>query len=87
MPESSLKTGEPAVAERYRLRDLVVDVGAAVVKRGEETLALSPLTFDLLVALVRRAPQAVRRQELLETVWPHEFVNEDTLWQRVRLLR
>ena len=78
---------EPAVAERYRLRDLVVDVGAGAVKRGREALALSPLTFDLLVALIRRAPQPVRRQELLETVWPNEFVNEDTLWQRVRLLR
>jgi TolB-like protein len=64
-----------------------VDVGAGVVKRGQETLALSPLTFDLFVALIRRAPQVVRRQELLESVWPNEFVNEDSLWQRVRLLR
>jgi TolB-like protein len=87
MPESSLKTGEPPVATRYRVGDLVVDLAAGVVRRGEETVALSPLTFHLLVALVRRAPQAVQRQELLETVWPNEFVNEDTLWQRVRLLR
>ena len=71
-----------------------MDAGAGVVKRGRETLALSPLTFHLLVALIRllvalirRAPQPVRRQELLETVWPNEFVNDDTLWQRVRLLR
>ena len=87
MPESSLKAGEPPVAARYRVGDLVVDLAAGVVRRGEETVALSPLTFHLLVALVRRAPQAVPRQELLETVWPNEFVNDDTLWQRVRLLR
>jgi len=87
MAESSLKAGDPTVAERYRVGDLVVDLAAGVVKRGEETVALSPLTFHLLVALVRRAPQAVRRQDLLATVWPNEFVNEDTLWQRVRLLR
>lgn len=87
MAESSLKAGDPSVAERYRVGDLVVDLAAGVVKRGEETVALSPLTFHLLVALVRRAPQAVRRQDLLATVWPNEFVNEDTLWQRVRLLR
>jgi TolB-like protein/lipopolysaccharide biosynthesis regulator YciM len=29
----------------------------------------------------------MRRQELLETVWPNEFVSDDTLSQRVRLLR
>jgi TolB-like protein len=75
------------VVERYRLRDLVVDVGAGVVKRGQDALALSPLTFDLLVTLIRRAPESVRRQELIETVWPNEFVSEDSLWQRVRLLR
>jgi adenylate cyclase len=79
--------GGPAVAERYRVGDLVVDLAAGVVKRGDETLALSPLTFHLLAVLVRRAPQAVPRQELLETVWPNEFVNDDSLWQRVRFLR
>lgn len=73
--------------ERYRLGDLVVDASGGVVKRGEETLALTPLTFGLLVALVRRAPQIVRRQELSAAVWPNESVGEDTLWQRVRLLR
>jgi TolB-like protein len=74
-------------AERYRVGDLVVDIGAGTVTCGQETLVLSPLTFDLLVALLRRAPHVVRRQELLETVWPNEFVNDETLSQRVRLLR
>ena len=74
-------------AERYRVGNLVVDIGAGTVTCGQETLALSPLSFDLLVALVRRAPQVVRRQELLETVWANEFVNDETLSQRVRLLR
>jgi TolB-like protein len=64
-----------------------VDAGAGVVTRRGRTLALSPLTFDLLLALIRHAPQPVRRQELLETVWQNEFVNDDSVWQRVRLLR
>jgi TolB-like protein len=64
-----------------------VDTGSRIVRRGREALALSPLTFDLLLALIRRAPQPVRSEELLETLWPNEFVNEDSVWQRVRLLR
>lgn len=79
--------GEALARERYRVADLVVDVGAGTVKRGKETLPLSPLTFDLLVALIRRAPQAVGREELLGSVWPNQFVSEDSLWQRVRFLR
>ncbi len=82
-----LRAGERLVAERYRVGDLTVDAGASVVRRGEETIILSPLTFDLLLALIRRAPSVARRQELLATVWPNEFVNDDTLSQRVRLLR
>ncbi len=78
---------ERAGTECYRLADLMIDAGAGVVKRGEEIIVLSPLTFSLLMALVRSAPAVVRRQGLLETVWPNEFVNDDTLSQRVRLLR
>jgi TolB-like protein len=75
------------MAERYRIGDLMVDTGDGTVTRRQETLTVSPLSFDLLVALARRAPHVVRRQELLETVWPNEFVNDETLSQRVRLLR
>ena len=78
---------ETVVSERYRLADLVVDAGAKVVTRGRKSLVLSPLTFDLLLALIRHSPQPVRSEELLQTVWPNEFVNEDSVWQRVRLLR
>jgi len=78
--------GVPGV-ERYRFADLEADAGAGTVKRGDQTLPLSPLSFDLLLALIRCAPQVLRRQDLLATVWPNEFVNDDTLSKRVRLLR
>jgi len=80
------RTGVPGV-ERYRFADLEADAGAGTVKRGDQTLSLSPLSFDLLLALLRCAPQVLRRQDLLATVWPNEFVNDDTLSKRVRLLR
>jgi TolB-like protein len=40
-----------------------------------------------LLALVRQAPALVRRDDLLSSVWPGEFVSDETLSQRVRLLR
>jgi TolB-like protein len=75
------------MGERYHIGDLTVDTNNRTVTRANETLSLSPRSFHLLVALARRAPNVVSRQELLETVWPDEFVNDETLSQRVRLLR
>ena len=76
-----------ASVERYQVADLTIDVASGIVRRGEVPVILPPLSFDLLVALIRRAPHVVRRQDLLDLVWPSEFVSDDTLSRRVRLLR
>jgi len=78
---------DDAVHELYRVGDLTLDVAARLLKRGSELVPLPPKTFELLVELVRRAPGVVRRQELLDTVWAHELVNDEALTQRVMLLR
>jgi DNA-binding winged helix-turn-helix (wHTH) protein/tetratricopeptide (TPR) repeat protein len=74
-------------AERYRVLDLDVDADDASVVRDGERIALPPLTFDLLLLLVRRHPHLVRRQEILDAVWPREHVSDQTLTHRVLLLR
>ncbi len=74
-------------SEIYRVGDLTVDVLGRLLVRGGESVTLPPKTFELLVALVRRAPAVVSRQELLDSVWPDELVNDETLTQRVKLLR
>lgn len=50
-------------------------------------MPLPKLSFDLLVALVRRAPDVVRGDELIELVWAGAAVSDETLTQRVALLR
>jgi DNA-binding winged helix-turn-helix (wHTH) protein/tetratricopeptide (TPR) repeat protein len=74
-------------AERYRVLDLDVDADDASVVRDGERIALPPLTFELLLLLVRRHPHLVRRQEILDAVWPREHVSDQTLTHRVLLLR
>jgi DNA-binding winged helix-turn-helix (wHTH) protein len=73
--------------EVYRVGDLRVDVPGASVSRGGERIVLPPRTMELLVALLRRHPSLVRRQELLEAVWPDETVTDQTLSHRVMVLR
>ncbi len=73
--------------ELYKVGDLTLDVGARLLSRAGEVVSLPPKTFELFLELVRRAPGVVRRQELLDTVWAHELVNDEALTQRVMLLR
>jgi DNA-binding winged helix-turn-helix (wHTH) protein/TolB-like protein/tetratricopeptide (TPR) repeat protein len=73
--------------ELYRVGDFTLDVDARLLTREGAVVPLPPKTFELFVELVRRAPGVVRRQELLDTVWAHELVNDEALTQRVMLLR
>ena len=72
---------------RYFFADLMLDTRLGVVKRGEEELPLPKLSYDLLCALVSQAPAICSREALFERVWPDLVVGEETLKQRVKLLR
>jgi len=74
-------------SERYRIADLLVDVGRQCVTRGEVPIPLPKLSFDLLLALVRAAPNVVSHDELMSRVWPRLVVSPETVSQRVKLLR
>jgi DNA-binding winged helix-turn-helix (wHTH) protein/tetratricopeptide (TPR) repeat protein len=76
-----------APRERYRVRDLEVDVDGATIRRAGKRIVMPPRTFELLVALVRRYPDTVRRHDLLQAVWVDEHVTDQTLSHRVMVLR
>jgi two-component system alkaline phosphatase synthesis response regulator PhoP len=55
----------------YRFGTVRVDPAARLVSRRGEPVALTPMEFDLLIALLRRAGAAATRLELLQEVWGH----------------
>ena len=71
----------------YRLDDLSIYPGSQQVFRGDEEISLPKLSFDLLTALVKSAPNTVSQAELLAQVWPGLVVSPETVTQRVKLLR
>jgi TolB-like protein/DNA-binding winged helix-turn-helix (wHTH) protein/Flp pilus assembly protein TadD len=71
----------------YRVGDVLIDAGTRQVSRDGNLLQLPPLSFDLLLALVRRAPNAVSSGELMEQVWTGRVVNDETIAKRVELVR
>lgn len=72
---------------RYRVGDLLIDVGRQRVTRADVEIALPKLSFELLVTLVRAAPNLVSGDRLIAQVWPKAVVSPETLNQRVKLLR
>lgn len=64
-----LRRHDDEEAEILHVADLTIDVAGHQVTRGEERISLTPLEFDLLVALARKPWQVFSREVLLEQVW------------------
>jgi two-component system alkaline phosphatase synthesis response regulator PhoP len=61
----------PEATPRERFGDIEIDVRTRDVYRQGVDAALTPMEFDLLLALVRRDGAIATRLELLREVWGH----------------
>ena len=83
-----LRRTEPSgTTEHLTVRDISIDVAGHEVRRGDEVIALTPLEFDLLVALARKPWQVFSREELLEQVWGYRHSSADTRLVNVHVQR
>ncbi|MDF3048593.1 MAG: two component transcriptional regulator, winged helix family [Pseudonocardia sp.] len=70
---------EAEPAEQLSIGDISIDVPAHQVLRASEPIALTPLEFDLLVALARKPRQVFTREVLLEQVWGYRHAADTRL--------
>src|ERR1700754_4049132 len=70
---------ETEPAEQLSIGDVAIDVPAHQVTRAGEPIALTPLEFDLLVALARKPRQVFTREVLLEQVWGYRHAADTRL--------
>ena len=70
---------ETEPAEQLAIGDVTIDVPAHQVVRAGEPIALTPLEFDLLVALARKPRQVFTREVLLEQVWGYRHAADTRL--------
>ncbi|MGO1391825.1 MtrAB system response regulator MtrA [Agrococcus casei] len=68
-----LRPVRAAEVKTLRIGDLVVDVPAHDVRRGDERIPLTPLEFNLLVTLASMPSQVFTREMLLEQVWGYRY--------------
>lgn len=81
--------GHPAalLPDQFSLADLHVDLGLLSVRRDTTDIPLPKLSFDVLLALARAAPNIVSIDDLMSQVWQGLVVNPETVSQRIKLLR
>jgi TolB-like protein len=72
---------------KYILNDLQIDTGRQLVSRADDPIPVPKLSYDLLLVLVRAAPNLVSLDELMRLVWPGIIVSPETVSQRIKLLR
>ncbi|HWC34934.1 MAG TPA: MtrAB system response regulator MtrA [Mycobacteriales bacterium] len=74
-----LRRNDEVAGELLEIVDVVIDVAGHVVSRNGEAIALTPLEFDLLVALARKPRHVFTRDQLLEQVWGYHHVADTRL--------
>jgi two-component system response regulator MtrA len=74
-----LRRNDEVAGEVLHIGDVVIDVSGHVVSRDGQAIALTPLEFDLLVALARKPRHVFTRDHLLEQVWGYRHVADTRL--------
>ena len=74
-----LRRTEAEPAEQLTIGDVQIDVPGHQVSRSGRLISLTPLEFELLVALARKPRQVFTREVLLEQVWGYRHAADTRL--------
>ena len=70
-----------------RFAEYELDTSKRLLRHEGKTLALNAKAFDLLVYLAENAGRVVTKDEILDAVWEHQFVEESNLKVQISALR
>ena len=73
--------------QQFAIDDLVLDSGRRKVFRNQQSIGLPKLSFDLFLALIRAAPNVASTDILVKEVWGNLVISDETLTQRIKMLR
>jgi two-component system response regulator MtrA len=74
-----LRRNDDEPVESLAIGDLTIDVSGHSVSRSGALISLTPLEFDLLLALARKPRQVFTREVLLEQVWGYRHAADTRL--------
>jgi two-component system response regulator MprA len=77
-----------APPQMLRFADLVMDVAARSVRRGEREVELTAREFDILELFLRHPHQVLTRAQIYDDIWSYDFGGESNIIEvYVRYLR
>src|SRR5690242_2307691 len=71
----------------YRFGDFIVNTDQKLLLRQDKELPLTPKLFETLLILVENSGRIVQKEQFMERLWPHTFVDEANLTSNIRQLR
>lgn len=71
----------------YEFDAFLLDTRERLLFLDGKPLDLTPKVFDILLELVENSGRVVEKRELMERVWPEQFVEEGNLTQHISTLR
>src|SRR5258708_28676764 len=71
----------------FRFEDFELDGARRVLLKGGKPVALNSKTIDLLLTLAEHPGRVLSKNELLDLVWPDQFVEENNLTVHIASLR
>jgi DNA-binding winged helix-turn-helix (wHTH) protein/TolB-like protein len=81
------KNGRSEDRYRFAFSDFEIDPANRLLLKDGETVPLSGKAFDVLLVLAENPGRLLEKEELLEKVWPGDFVEEGNLARNVSTLR
>lgn len=81
----AIKSEHPA--QFYAFDSFLVNAAKSVLLRDGRAVPLTPKAFEILLVLVRHPGRVLKKEELLELVWPDVSVDENNLPRNISALR
>ncbi|MGB6744932.1 MAG: winged helix-turn-helix domain-containing protein [Terracidiphilus sp.] len=75
------------LSDLYRFDEFELSRSRRTLLRNGQQVSLLPKTFEVLSCLVNNPGRVVSKEEILKSVWPESFVEENNLTQHISLLR
>src|ERR1700744_4078862 len=71
----------------YAFAKFRLDANKRLLFADDEVVMLTPKAFDTLLVLVENRGSVLSKEELMQMVWPDQFVEENNLAQNIHLIR
>ncbi len=72
---------------RYGFGTYTLNTNTYELHREGQPVPLQPKVFELLIYLIQNRTRVVTRQELLDALWPDQFVSDDALERAMAAVR